>query len=112
MYGGRIVELAPKQQLFERPRHPYTEVLLASVLRPDPRLRGGAQSASTDGSGLASGGPACVFASRCPYVIDRCRVEAPALQSVGPEHAARCHRIDELSLTPLPRRARVAGSSG
>ena len=40
MYAGRIVEMASKRQLFERPLHPYTETLLAAVLRPDPRLRG------------------------------------------------------------------------
>jgi oligopeptide/dipeptide ABC transporter ATP-binding protein len=105
MYAGRIVEIAAKRQLFERPRHPYTETLLAAVLRPDPRLRGAAFGGVRDGAGPpVGGGPGCAYAARCPYVIDRCRTETPELLAVGPGHAARCHRVGELQLTPLPRR--------
>jgi oligopeptide/dipeptide ABC transporter ATP-binding protein len=105
MYGGRIVKQAPKRTLFENPRHPYTETLLAAVLPPDPKLRGTARAGSTDGAWLPPAGPGCVYAWRCAYVVDRCRSEAPALTAVGPDHVARCHRIGELHLTPLPRRA-------
>jgi oligopeptide/dipeptide ABC transporter ATP-binding protein len=105
MYAGRIVELAAKRQLFERPSHPYTETLLAAVLRPDPRLRGAAFGAVRDGAGPpVGGGRGCTYAARCPYVIDRCRAETPELEAVGPHHYARCHRTAELELTPLPRR--------
>jgi oligopeptide/dipeptide ABC transporter ATP-binding protein len=108
MYAGRIVELAAKRQLFERPSHPYTETLLAAVLRPDPRLRGAAFGGVRDGAAPPlGGGPGCAYAARCPYVIDRCRTETPELLGVGPGHAARCHRIGELQLTPLPRRPAV-----
>jgi oligopeptide/dipeptide ABC transporter ATP-binding protein len=105
MYAGRIVELASKRQLFDRPSHPYTETLLAAVLRPDPTLRGAASPRVRDGAAPpVGGGPGCGYAARCPYVIDRCRVEAPEARPVGPAHYARCHRIEELQLTPLPRR--------
>jgi oligopeptide/dipeptide ABC transporter ATP-binding protein len=105
MYAGRIVELASKRALFDRPSHPYTETLLAAVLRPDPRLRGAAVSGPRDGTGPpVGGGPGCAYAARCPYVIDRCRVETPEARPVGPNHFARCHRTEELQLTPLPRR--------
>jgi len=105
MYAGRIVELASKRQLFERPRHPYTETLLAAVLRPDPRLRGATLGAARDGTGPPTGGiRGCAYALRCPYVIDRCRVETPEIRAVAPDHLARCHRAEELQLTPLPRR--------
>jgi oligopeptide/dipeptide ABC transporter ATP-binding protein len=105
MYAGRIVELASKRQLFERPRHPYTETLLAAVLRPDPRLRGATLGAARDGTGPPTGGiRGCAYALRCPYVIDRCRVETPEIRAVAPDHLARCHRAEELHLTPLPRR--------
>jgi ABC-type oligopeptide transport system ATPase subunit len=121
MFGGRIVELAPKLQLFERPRHPYTEALLKSVLRPDPSLRGGdgggpgrahgARDGGSNGVGAAAAapvaGPGCGYAHRCPHVIERCRTEAPPLDPVGPGHLARCHRVDELALTPLPRARRL-----
>ena len=106
MFGGRIVEMAPKLALFERPRHPYTEALLASVLRPDPRHRhenGGRVPGEGTAAPAALGGPGCGYARRCPYVIERCRQETPPLDPVGPEHLARCHRVDELHLTPLPR---------
>jgi oligopeptide/dipeptide ABC transporter ATP-binding protein len=105
MYAGRIVELASKRALFDRPSHPYTETLLAAVLRPDPRLRGAPSSVPRDGTGPpVGGGPGCAYAPRCPYVIDRCRVEAPEARPVAPHHYARCHRTEELRLTPLPRR--------
>jgi oligopeptide/dipeptide ABC transporter ATP-binding protein len=105
MYAGRIVELASKRPLFERPRHPYTETLLAAVLRPDPRLRGGAHGGVCDGAGPpAAWGPGCAYAVRCPYVVDRCRIERPELRAVEPNHFVRCHRAEELQLTPLPRR--------
>ena len=105
MYAGRVVELASKRQLFERPRHPYTETLLAAVLRPDPRLRGATLGAARDGTGPLTGGiPGCAYALRCPYAIDRCRVETPEIRAVAPDHLARCHRAEELHLTPLPRR--------
>jgi oligopeptide/dipeptide ABC transporter ATP-binding protein len=105
MYAGRVVELASKRQLFERPRHPYTETLLAAVLRPDPRLRGATLGAARDGIGPPRGAiPGCAYALRCPYAIDRCRVETPEIRAVAPDHLARCHRAEELQLTPLPRR--------
>jgi len=112
MYAGRIVELASKRQLFDRPRHPYTETLLAAVLRPDPSLRGAAFAGGQDGTAPpVGGGPGCGYAARCPYVIDRCRVEVPEARPVGPGHYARCHRAEELRLTPLPRRRPVARSA-
>ncbi len=108
MYAGRIVELASKRQLFERPRHPYTETLLAAVLRPDPRLRGATLGAARDASTPVAGGiPGCAYALRCPYAIERCRVETPVIRAVAPDHLARCHRAEELQLTPLPRRPAV-----
>jgi peptide/nickel transport system ATP-binding protein len=105
MYAGRVVELASKRQLFERPRHPYTETLLAAVLRPDPRLRGVTLGAAREGPALRAGGiPGCAYALRCPYAVDRCRVETPEIRVVAPDHLARCHRAEELQLSPLPRR--------
>jgi ABC-type dipeptide/oligopeptide/nickel transport system ATPase component len=75
------------------------------VLRPDPRLRGATLGAARDAAGPPTGGiPGCVYAARCPYVIERCRVERPEMRAVAPDHLARCHRAEELSLTPLPRR--------
>jgi oligopeptide/dipeptide ABC transporter ATP-binding protein len=110
MFGGRIVELATKQALFERPRHPYTETLLAAVLQPDPRLRGVVRSSAADVAGAGGARRGCGYAARCPYVVDQCRTETPELVTVTPGHLARCHRVDELRLVPLPRR--VAAAAG
>ena len=105
MYAGRIVEMASKRQLFERPLHPYTETLLAAVLRPDPRLRGATLGAVRDANAPLTGGiRGCAYALRCPYAVERCREETPEIRAVAPEHLARCHRAEELHLTPLPRR--------
>ena len=106
MYAGRIVELAPKRQLFSRPSHPYTATLLAAVLRPDPRLRGTSFGGMRDGTGPPAGGRlGCTYATRCPYVIDRCRAETPEVRAVEPHHYVRCHRAEELQLAPLPSRS-------
>ena len=101
MYGGRIVESAPVAALFERPRHPYTKALLASVPAPDaverprkerPRLRviGGSP---VDPRRLP---PGCTFAPRCPLALDACRRSEPELERVGEGHRSACIRWGEL----------------
>ncbi len=105
MYAGRIVELAPKRELFEQPRHPYTEILLSAILRPDPASRPRHPGAARDGQSEAPAAQGCPFAPRCPYAVERCRVESPELRALGPAHLARCHRAEEIRLTPLSRRA-------
>jgi oligopeptide/dipeptide ABC transporter ATP-binding protein len=103
MYAGRIVELAPNRQIFEDPRHPYTEALLAAVLLPDPALRAGRRREGRNGNAEGPAADGCPFAPRCRYAVDRCLVETPELAPVGPDHLARCHRVSEIRLTPLLR---------
>jgi oligopeptide/dipeptide ABC transporter ATP-binding protein len=103
MYAGRIVEMAPNRELFEHPRHPYTETLLAAVLRPDPTLRSQHPGRPGNGQAEAPATDGCAYASRCRYVVERCRVQPPELVTVGADHLARCYRVDELRLTPLTR---------
>jgi oligopeptide/dipeptide ABC transporter ATP-binding protein len=112
MYAGRIVEMAPNRELFEHPRHPYTETLLAAVLRPDPTLRSQQHARTGNGQVEAPATHGCAYASRCRYVVERCRAETPELVSVGTDHLARCHRVDEIRLTPLPRRPHANPWSG
>jgi len=111
MYAGRIVELAPKRELFEHPRHPYTEALLAAVLRPDPTLRQGPLTGARNGDEEGPATRGCAYASRCRYVVERCRVETPEPTPVGPDHVARCHRVNEIRLTPLLRRPELTPGS-
>jgi oligopeptide/dipeptide ABC transporter ATP-binding protein len=90
MYAGRLVEIAPRRQLYEGPRHPYTQALLAAVPRPDPdrprqRALGGEIPSVIDP-------PAgCAFAARCPMAEARCRAERPALRELAGGHRAACH---------------------
>jgi oligopeptide/dipeptide ABC transporter ATP-binding protein len=100
MYLGRLVELSSTESLVTRPRHPYTEALLAAEPRALPTshrpprsvpIRGDVPSALNPPSG-------CRFRTRCPYAVERCAVEAPPLAAV--DHAlVACHLADELSLS-------------
>ncbi|HEC10190.1 MAG TPA: ABC transporter ATP-binding protein [Acidimicrobiales bacterium] len=81
MYLGRIVEVGPVDEIFGRPRHPYTRTLLAAI----PRLRGGGLAPVLTDEPPASAtevGPGCSFAPRCPEVHDRCLVEDPVPREV------------------------------
>lgn len=112
MFAGRIVELAPKREIFEQPRHPYTEALLAAILWPDPNLRSRHAESSSDGQVEGPASQGCAYAPRCRYVVDRCRVETPELLTVGSDHLARCHRVNDLRLTPLSGRLDSPPRSG
>jgi oligopeptide transport system ATP-binding protein len=91
MYAGRAVEVAPAADLFARPQHPYTKGLLLSMPRLDEAI--GAKLATIPGQppNLQRLPAGCVFADRCPYVYDRCRIERPPLYPYGPAHAKSCH---------------------
>ncbi|KRQ98733.1 ABC transporter ATP-binding protein [Bradyrhizobium valentinum] len=93
---GGIVETADAEALFAAPRHPYSRALLSAIPVPKPQakrsrivLEGEMPSALNPPSG-------CRFHTRCPYVIERCRAEVPALLADGTGHATACHRTTEL----------------
>jgi peptide/nickel transport system ATP-binding protein len=94
MYLGKIVETAPKRNIFAAPRHPYTKALLSAVPVPAPGaarqriiLKGDVPSPINPPSG-------CRFHTRCPYAFDRCRTEDPQPQLIEDEHFAACHLND------------------
>jgi oligopeptide/dipeptide ABC transporter ATP-binding protein len=106
MYGGRIVESAGRRDLTGAPLHPYTRELLDAVPGIDSGARGRllrraarARAATDD----ATSTDACAFASRCPHVLPRCRVERPALQPVGDSRLVACHRAGEWPGGLIPR---------
>ena len=91
MYLGKIVEAAPRQALFERPLHPYTRALLASVPKPDPGKRHTLGVLSGDVPSPVNVPPGCRFHPRCPEVMDECRHVEPAGVEVEPGHWVACH---------------------
>lgn len=98
MYVGKMVELAPKRELFTSPRHPYTEALMSAIPRPDPRPREKRILLSGEVANPANPPSGCYFHPRCTYVKDVCKHEEPPLEEVSPSHFVRCHRAKELSL--------------
>jgi peptide/nickel transport system ATP-binding protein len=98
MYAGRKVEEARVDDLFARPRHPYTRGLLSSI----PRL-GAAKPARMRLTEIPGMVPSlrepiagCPFATRCPYVVERCRVEMPPLEAKAEGHTVACWEADRL----------------
>lgn len=100
MYVGRIVEMADRETLFARPRHPYTEALMSAVPHPDPvAARSGTRiRLSGEVADPANPPPGCHFHPRCRFAIDRCRVETPPLRALTPNQSVACHRAEELDL--------------
>ena len=96
MYLGQIVEIAGKEALFAAPSHPYTRTLLAAIPRPDPHRVNARQLPGGDVPSPMNPPDGCRFHTRCPFVIDRCRHEAPLLRPTGDAHFTACHRADEL----------------
>jgi peptide/nickel transport system ATP-binding protein len=97
MYAGRIVERGPAEEITQQPKHPYTQLLIASAPDPDnlgSTLRGGAKR---DPRKALEGIPAqgCPFSPRCPLVYDRCLAEDPALIQLSDTRSAACWRLEE-----------------
>ncbi len=94
MYGGRKAEEAPVEELFARPRHPYTRGLLGSMPRLGDSVgaEGGKRLVEIPGMvpSLKNEQPGCLFAPRCPNAVARCLQEAPPLTTHGPGHWAAC----------------------
>jgi len=93
MYLGRLVELADAQDLFAKPRHPYTRMLLDAV--PDLEMSGRQRTPVAGEVPNPLSPPAgCAFHPRCPHANERCRAERPALIRHGGA-AAACHAVEE-----------------
>jgi peptide/nickel transport system ATP-binding protein len=98
MYVGKLVESATTEELFTAPRHPYTEALLSSVPKPDPRLRTEPVELPGEVADPANPPTGCYFHPRCQYCVDLCRSQEPLLREITPDHFVSCHRADELRL--------------
>lgn len=99
MYVGQIVESGPVEELYNAPKHPYTEALLAAVPQPDPRVRTRPKILTGDVPSPANPPSGCTFHPRCPYAQPICAAETPPLLQVGEDRASACHFADTLPLT-------------
>jgi peptide/nickel transport system ATP-binding protein len=94
MYAGQIVETAATPDLFRQPIHPYTEALMASLPRID-RAEGRLRAIPGQVPPATQWPGGCRFHPRCAHAWDRCRVDAPPLLPVTPDHQARCWLVEE-----------------
>jgi len=96
MYLGRIMETGTSEALFASPQHPYTKALINAVPAPDPAGEEDRNHGALEGEIPSPLNPpsGCVFHTRCPLAMDRCRTHVPTLQSVGAEHEARCFALE------------------
>lgn len=95
MYLGKLAEMAPKEQLFEDPQHPYTKALLSAVPVPNPRLEKARRRQVLGGDVPSSTNPpsGCRFHPRCPVAFEPCRVDVPAWREIGTGHWVACHAV-------------------
>ena len=96
MYGGRMVEIAPRDQLFQDPRHPYTLALLRCVPRVDRITAGEFQSIPGQPPDLIGTQSNCSFAPRCSFASQRCREEVPVLGPPFDDHQTACWNLDQV----------------
>lgn len=94
MYLGQLVEIAPVDQIFDDPKHPYTQALLSAIPRPDPIRQRQQETILLEGDlpSPASPPPGCRFHTRCPFAEAACKEGAsPGLRDVGNGHLVACH---------------------
>ncbi len=91
MYLGKIVEMAPKKELFDNSKHPYTEALLSAIPIPNPRLRKKGTILMGDVPSPINLPPGCRFHTRCRYVKSICQENEPELKDIGNGHLTACH---------------------
>lgn len=96
MYLGKIVEIGTADEIYNNPKHPYTQALISAVPVPDPDYRGEGRIKLVGEIPSPLRPPSgCRFHPRCPYAEARCSEEVPALQEASPGHFAACHPVNE-----------------
>jgi peptide/nickel transport system ATP-binding protein len=92
MYAGQMIEIGPTDGIFENPKHPYTQMLIAAL----PRIGDNSQKEGIPGKppGLKDPPRGCRFAARCLFAKPECREAGPRLKAVGRDHLAACFLLD------------------
>ena len=94
MYLGRIVEIGDVDQIFEDPRHPYTQALLSAIPHPRPTRERSRVHLQGDVPSPISPPSGCHFHTRCPVAEARCKEAYPVLHDLGEGHGAACHLVE------------------
>ena len=105
MYLGRLVEVGPAQEIYEKPAHPYTAGLLEAIPVPNPEVaKGRKHRVAVRGELPSPVDPpsGCRFRTRCPRAQDKCAEVVPQLRRFGDQHVAACHYPMQ---PPLPEAA-------
>jgi len=100
LYLGQVVEEGPTAELLARPRHPYTQALVAAVPRDVPWATPARLLVTGEPGSMLERAPGCRFAPRCLWATARCHAEAQTLRSVGSDHRTACWRSVEGELPP------------
>ena len=93
MYLGQLMETGTSGSVYANPQHPYTQMLLASMLEPDPDVHSLDQIIPDTGVQSYSG-KGCKFANRCPYAAERCRECTPGFYETEPDHRVACFKFE------------------
>jgi peptide/nickel transport system ATP-binding protein len=112
MYLGKLVELGPAEDIYQRAAHPYTAGLISAIPEPEPSADGAKRDAGVAGELPSAINPpsGCRFRTRCPLAQEVCTVEEPQLRPFGPAHVAACH-FPLQTPTPVPAEAISPASS-
>ena len=101
MYLGKLVELAPAQEIYANPLHPYTQALLQAIPIPDPDAkRASPQRLGGEAPNPIAPPAGCRFHTRCPHAIERCAGEEPKLVEVSPGHFVACFLHEQAVQSP------------
>jgi len=98
MYVGKLVEMAKTEELFHKPRHPYTAALMAAVPVADPRVQSGNVELKGEVPSPANPPPGCYFHPRCAHAVELCRTRPPGFHEITPGHFVACHHAEEIEL--------------
>ena len=91
MYLGSVMEMAPNEELYSHPEHPYTQALLSAVPVPDPTVKKKHVLLQGDLPSNTKPPTGCLFHTRCPHCTEKCKTECPKMREIRPGHFVKCH---------------------